>query len=240
MDERLTKNEKKALRQEKWQEEIRKQETKNKIQTIGYWALGALLVGLGLWALIAFSSGTTTNTAALKQPPITSSDFQINPSGKVTLVEYADFQCPACKAYYPVVKQLQKDYGDKLRFVYRMFPLKTVHQNAMNSAKAAYASSKQGKFWEMHDKLFETQTSWATIPDPQATFIGYAKDLGLDTAQFSKDYNSSETIDFVNKSYDTAITIGLSSTPTFFVNGKQIDNPNGYSEFKKLIDAALK
>lgn len=241
MDEKLTKDEKKHLRQEEWREKADKEQKKRLYQTIGAWSFGGLLVVLAIWALVVFSSGSSSlSSASLKQPPVTAKDFQSNPGAKTTLVEYADFQCPACKAYYPVVKQLGKDYGTKLNVVYRMFPLKTVHQNALVSARAAYAASLQGKFWEMHDTLFETQDSWATLPDPESVFVGYAKELALNTDTFKKDYESQSTSDFVNNSYDGATNVGVNSTPTFFLNGKQLENPAGYTDFKKLIDQAVK
>lgn len=242
MDQKLTKDEKKALRQEEWKEKAERERKQGLYKTLAYWSFGGLLVILGIWALVAFSGGSSsTSTSAIKLPAVTASDFQAgSPSAKATLVEYADFQCPACKAYYPVVKQLQSLYGDKLHFVYRFFPLKTIHRNGVNSAKAAYAASLQSRFWDMHDKLFETQEKWAELADPEATFIGYAKDLSLNTDTFKKDYEASTTLDFVNKSYDTDTSMGLNSTPTFFLNGKQMDNPNGYQPFKDAIDAVLK
>lgn len=239
MEEHLTKDEKKALRHQEWEEKAEKERKSQLMKTISYWAFGALIVALGIWALIVFSQGTTTSTASIKIPALTSKDFQSNPGAKVTLVEYADFECPACKAYYPVVKQVQAQYGSKLNLVYRMFPLKTIHPNAVNSGKAAYAANLQGKFWEMHDKLFDTQDSWAGLPDPESTFISYAKDLGLNTDQFKKDYEASNTDTLVNNSYDQATNIGLNATPTFFLNGTQIQ-PASLADFTKLIDNALK
>jgi len=92
----------------------------------------------------------------------------------------------------------------------------------------------------MHNRLFDTQDSWATLPDPESVFVGYAKDLGLDTDTFKKDYEAQATSDFVNNSYDAALNVGVNSTPTFFLNGKQLTNPAGYTDFKKLVDEALK
>ncbi|HYK08260.1 MAG TPA: thioredoxin domain-containing protein [Candidatus Eisenbacteria bacterium] len=242
MDEKLTKDERKHLRQEEWREKADKEQKKKLYQTVAWWSFGGMLLVLAIWALVVFSQGSSSlSSATLKQPPVTKADFQTNPSGaKATLVEYADFQCPACKAYDPIVRQLLKDYGEKLNLVYRMFPLKTVHQNAINSAKAAYAASLQGKFWEMHNRLFDAQDSWATLPDPESVYVGYTKDLGLDTNTFKKDYEAQATSDFVNNSYDAALNVGVNSTPTFFLNGNQLTNPAGYADFKKLIDQAVK
>ena len=242
MEEHLTKDEKKALRQEEWKEKIDKERKNNFYKTIAAWSFGGLLLVLAIWALVAFSKGSTTTstTPDIKSPAVTSNDYQSNPSSaRLTLIEYADFQCPACKAYYPIVKQLQADFGQNLNVVYRFFPLKTIHQNAINSAKAAYASGIQGKFWEMHDKLFETQDNWATVLDPESLFTQYAKSLGLNTSQFTKDYEASSTNDFVNSSYDSAVNLGLNSTPSFFLNGSLIQNPAGYQPFKILLGDSL-
>lgn len=241
MDQKLTKDEKKALRQDEWREKLDKEKKDRFWKSVALWSLGGMLLVLALWALVIFSSTPASqSTSSLTIPAPSASDYQSNPTGaKATLTEYADFQCPACKAYYPIVKQVQENYGNKLNVVYRFFPLKTIHQNAVNSAKAAYAAGKQGKFWDMHDKLFVTQDSWATVSDPESTFIVYAKSLNLNTDQFKKDYQSAAADAFVNTSYDNATAIGLNSTPTFFLNGKQIDNPQGYAAFKTVIDKAL-
>lgn len=241
MEPRLTKDEKKVLRQEDTRQKMEAEQKRSFWKKVALWSAAGLLVVLGLWALVIFSTGSSSPTASIKLPPLTKTDYQSNPTAPVTLVEYADFQCPACKAYYPLIKQLQSDFGSKLNVVYRFFPLKTIHQNAINTAKAAYAAGLQGKFWQMHDKLFETQDTWATLPDPEPTLLSYAKDLGLDAAQFKKDYEAGSTLVVVNTAYDADVAMGLNSTPTFFLQGKQIlNNPQSYSDFKALIAKYLK
>ena len=242
MEEKLTKDEKKALRQEEWKTKAQEEQKRKLYKTIALWSFGGLLLVLALWALAAFSSGTQQQSAAtLTAPKVTAGDFQTNPLGaQVTLTEYADFECPACKAYYPLVKQLQQQFGSKLNVVYRFFPLKTIHPNAINSAKAAYAASKQGKFWQMHDKLFDTQDTWAPLTNPEPTFLAYAKDVGLNVSQFQKDYEAPTTDTFVNNAYNADVAMGLNATPTFFINNKEITNPQSYQDFVKLIQQALK
>ncbi|MFZ2200130.1 MAG: thioredoxin domain-containing protein, partial [Microgenomates group bacterium] len=111
-------------------------------------------------------------------------------SGGVTLVEFSDFQCPACLSVQAPLKDLLKKYDGKITFVYRYFPLTQIHKNAQMSAQAAEAAGLQGKFWEMHDKLFETQTEWEGITNPTETFIKYAETLGLDIAKFRVELES--------------------------------------------------
>src|SRR6266704_5249082 len=109
--------------------------------------------------------------------------IQGDPKALLTLVEYGDYQCPYCGAAYPEVKKAQKELGPELRFVFRNFPLTNMHEHAMNAAETAEAASVQGKFWPMHDFLYEHQ---ATLGDPGVA-LGYAKKLGLDTQRFERE-----------------------------------------------------
>lgn len=159
----------------------------------------------------------------------------------VTLIEYADFQCPGCGSYYPILKSLEQTYEGKVRFVFRHFPLTQIHPNAFAASRAAEAAGKQNKFFEMHDKLFETQQAWGqTTTNQQSLFEGYAKELGLDIVKFKADYVSGETADRINLDVTTGQeTFGVNSTPTFILNGNKISNPKDIDSFKKVIDAEL-
>lgn len=176
-----------------------------------------------------------------KQPaPTPSQNVKGEATASATLVEYSDFQCPACAAYYPVVKQLNKDYAGKLRFVYRYFPLRTIHQNAEISSIAAEAAARQNKFWEMHDLLFENQTEWSNLQDPKEKFKEYAKFIGLDMEKFQNDLNSKEAKDKVEADYQSGLSLGVNATPTFFLNDQKIQNPKTYEEFKIKIEEVFK
>lgn len=156
-----------------------------------------------------------------------------------TLVEYSDFQCPACAAYYPVLKQLNKDFEGKLRFVYRYFPLRNIHKNAEIASIAAEAAGRQNKFWEMHDLLFENQTEWSNLSDPREKFKEYAKFIGLDMEKFQNDLNSKEVKDKVEADYQNGLSLKVNATPTFFLNDQKISNPRTYEEFKIKIEEVL-
>lgn len=161
-----------------------------------------------------------------------------NPDAKVTLVEYLDFECEACKAYYPVIKQLGTEFPNDLRVVTRYFPLPG-HRNSMTAAIAVEAASKQGKYWEMHDKLFETQDTWGNKQTPNAQiFEQYAQEIGLDMAKFKVDVVDPATKDRVQRDFDASEKLGNSSTPSLFVQGKKVQ-PRGYEEFKALIQAEV-
>lgn len=161
-------------------------------------------------------------------------------TASATLVEYSDFQCPACAVYYPVIKQINKDFKGKIRFVYRYFPLRTTHKNAEISSIAAEAAGRQNKFWEMHDLLFENQNEWSNLADPREKFTEYAKFIGLDMDKFQNDLNSKEIKNRVEADYQNGLSLGVNATPTFFLNDQKIANPRTYEEFRIKIEEVLK
>jgi protein-disulfide isomerase len=163
-------------------------------------------------------------------------------SGKkgVTLIEYGDYQCPACGAYYPLVKSLADKYKDDIYLQFSNFPLQTIHQNAFAGARAAEAADKQGKFWEMHNLLYEQQTTWSAGNNPQVYFDQYAQQLGLNITQFDQDFASSAVNDLINADIKAGQAIGADSTPTFVLDGKKIDNnPQSQDAFNKLIEKEI-
>ena len=161
-----------------------------------------------------------------------------NAEAKVTLTEYSDFQCPACGQFYPILKTVMEDYGDQIRFEYRHFPLITIHPHAASAARAAEAAGQQGKFWEMHDMLFENQTTWSNSSNPTAVFVGYAEELGLDTATFKRHMNASVITNAVNDSFNEARGLGFTGTPSFQLNGERMTFET-YDDFISQIEAAI-
>lgn len=171
---------------------------------------------------------------------ITEIDHVLGPAtAPLTLIEYADFQCPTCAVYAPVMDELQAAYPEDLRIVYRFFPLQTLHPNATLSSKTAEAAGKQGKFFEMHDILFDRQQDWSSLKDPHDLFASYAENMGLNVDQFKADLESQETADRVSADYRSGLSAGISGTPTFFLNGEPLENPRGLEAFKAAIDAKL-
>lgn len=171
---------------------------------------------------------------------VKSDDWSKGPmEAPITIVEYLDFECEACKAYYSVTKQLNEEYKDKIRFVVRYFPLPG-HKNSMNSAMAVEAAGKQGKFWEMHDVLYENQEDWGekAVSDP-GIFEEYAKQVGLDMEKYNVDIKTQEIKDRINRDKSSGNSLGIQGTPTFFINGERIPNPKGYEDFKNLIDGLM-
>jgi protein-disulfide isomerase len=161
-------------------------------------------------------------------------------SKSVTLVEYGDYQCPACEQYYPVVKQVIAKYKDDIKFQFRNLPLTQIHPNAFVGARAAEAASLQNKFWEMHDLLYDNQTTWSEASNPSDYFNEYATQLGLNVDQFKKDYASSAVNSTINADIDAFNKTGAATqTPTFFLDGKRIDTDSNLASFEKLLDAEI-
>lgn len=200
-------------------------------------AIVAILVIFGgvFWYM---RDGSSSNTNSTSSEPTN----HVSGEGKknVTLIEYGDFQCPACGSYYPIVKQLKEQYKEDIIFQFRNFPLTQIHPNAMASHRAAEAADKQGKFWEMHDTLYENQDAWESASNPSSIFESYAGSLGLNIDQYRQDVASSETNDRINADIKAGQALGATSTPTFVLDGKKIEeNPRDIESFTKLIDEAI-
>lgn len=161
-----------------------------------------------------------------------------NPEAKTVLVEYSDFQCPACAQFYPVVREIVQEHGDNLKVEYRHFPLINIHPQAVPAAKAAEAAGVQGKFWEMHDKLFDNQATWSRSSSATAYFKQYAEEIGLDVDKFKRHMDSSMIAGAINNSFNEARDLGFTGTPTFLLNGVQMEFTT-FEDFKGQIEAAI-
>lgn len=155
----------------------------------------------------------------------------------VTIVEYADIQCPACKTYHPMVNEILNSYPDRVKLIFKHYPLISIHPNAMPAAKAAEAAGRQGKFFEFVDLAYEKQAEWSALPNARGKFEEYAASLGLDVEKFKKDFDDPEIEKTINEQRDEGSKNGVTGTPTFFVNGERIQNPSGLDEFKKIIES---
>ncbi|WDZ82726.1 DsbA family protein [Micromonospora cathayae] len=160
-------------------------------------------------------------------------------AGRVTLVEFLDFECESCAAAYPAVSELLTTYGDRITFVVRYFPIPS-HPNAELAARVAQAAANQGRFADMYAKLFENQTDWSHRDDPQtATFLGYARALGLDMTRFQRDLDDPATAARVAKDRTDGLAAGVTGTPTFFLNGRHLSEVRTQQDLTDAIDAAL-
>ena len=160
-----------------------------------------------------------------------------NKSAQIILVEYSDFQCPSCARYYRITKRLTEELGNDFQLNFRHYPLKK-HANAELAAKSAEAAGRQGKFWEMHDLLFERQKEWTRKKNEDAGrfFVQYAVSLNLNVEQFQSDLHSQTVTNKVHNDARSGRRSGVKGTPTFFLNGQKIaDKPRSYETFKDLI-----
>lgn len=239
-DKQLTKKEKRALAKEEKRRAREQKERTGKLQKI--------VIGLLILAGLSYGGYRLVRWINAPQPEIAQAEIEVagdewikgNPQASVTLVEYSDFQCPACKNFSPLVRRLSDEFSDDVRVVYRQLPLISIHRNAFDAAKASEAAGRQGKFWEMHDKLFENQDKWESDSSPEDKFEEYAKELGLDLDRYKADYDSDEVKDDVNSDVSTANRLGLSSTPSFILDGRKIENPRSYDDFKSLIEDEIR
>ena len=207
--------------------------------TIVLWGIIAALVVISVLGFI-FGRGQPQPTNKIgSPPPMAAADWlRGDLAAKAVLIEYSDFECPACAAYYPLVRQMEEKFGASLAFVYRHFPLPT-HRNAELAALAAEAAGRQGQFWTMHDWLFEHQTDWAGKSKAEEIFTRAAGELALDKNLFVAALSAKELKDKVLASYREAQTLKLARTPTFFLNGQELPLPITAAALEKIIAEKL-
>ena len=175
------------------------------------------------------------NEPAMLTPPVSGRDHAEGPANApVTLVEYGDYQCPYCGAAFPVVKRLQRALGTKLRFVFRNFPLTQAHPYAMIAAEAAEAAALQGKFWAMHDLLYENQEFLQ--PD---LLPAWAEKLGLDVEEWGKAIKQADVFKRIKEDRMSGIRSGVNGTPCFFINGTRYDGTPDYESLVTALEEPL-
>ncbi len=197
--------------------------------------LGVALVSA--WALKKRSSGTVTPiTNNPNSPPHANTNDTVvtgvagaepphilGPnSAPAKLEEFGDFECPPCGALHPILVQMHKEFGDKLQITFREFPLAPAHQHAIAAASAAEAAGLQGKFWEMHDLLYENQKAWHEAFDVRPIFEGFAKQIGLDMNRYQNDLNSDQVAERILNDGKRGHSMGVKGTPTVFLNGREV------------------
>ncbi|MBI5400616.1 MAG: thioredoxin domain-containing protein [Candidatus Yonathbacteria bacterium] len=202
-------------------------------------ALVVVIAGIGAWQVATGPKAELprkdgTMSLALDQTDHTKG----SKTPKVTFVEYSDFQCPACGAYYPMLEEMFAEYKDRISFTYRHFPLPQ-HKNALPAAYASEAAGNQGKFWEMADLIFKNQSDWSESISAQIIFEGYAQKIGLNIAQFKTDMKSDAVKARVERDRKSGQLSNIDHTPTFFINGKIATNPRSKEELKALIEYAI-
>lgn len=201
-------------------------------------------VGIIFFALFAFLIyRTSTGPQTIADPALLiadSSHMTGTKDAKVNIVEFGDYQCPACAYANPIVQQLIAEYKDnpEVNFVFRNFPLPQ-HSNGMVAAEAAEAAGAQGKFLEMVDILYKNQNEWSGNSKPLEIFAGYAQKLGLNVKDFNDSINQKKFQEVINKDRSDGQALGVNSTPTFFINGEKFEGGLSFDAFKKKIDERL-
>ena len=220
------------------------------ISTIGFFSLLPKIYGSGDGSdkILGTTTGTTPTPAApqptqppapdsSKLPAVSSSDYVRGPeNAKITLIEYSDFQCPFCLRHTPTMEKILTEYKGKVKLIYRHFPLTSIHPEAQKAAEASECAGDQGKFWEMHDKIFEANAASNMSVE---TWKKIAKDLGLNTTKFNSCLDSGQFASKVNSEQIAGAEAGVEGTPATFVNGRLVSGAVPYEQFKSIIDSLL-
>ena len=171
-------------------------------------------------------------------PPVGENDHALGPAdAPVTLVEYGDYECPHCYRAHPMLKRIVANLGDRLHFVFRNFPLTEIHPHALHAAEAAEAAADQGKFWEMHDTIYEHQQDGPLALEDRA-LVGYAEELGLDARRVASALATDAYEERVRADFMSGVRSGVNGTPTFFINGQRFDEEWGERELLAAIEEA--
>ena len=202
----------------------------------------AAIVG-GTWLLRAPQRPANANNAQIAansqgaDPP----RIRGEANAPVTIEEFGDFQCPPCAQTHPLLKRIEAQYGSRLRVIFRNFPLANIHPHAVNAARAAEAAGLQGKYWEMHDMIYENQATWTAAERPQDIFTSYARALNLDVDRFTNDARSGEVMERIRNDFARGTSLGVTGTPTLFLNGRELRADEiTTAGLTAAIDAALR
>lgn len=213
----------------------------------GVFVLGATFGGGSIFGINNPGTGTPTQPTNPTQPgsegnfaalAAVSNDDHIrgDEDAKITMIEFSDFECPFCARFHPTVKQILDEYEGDVRVVYRHFPLRSIHPMAQKAAEASECAADQGKFWEMHDKLFDLNSAGTLTLEGMK---GAAQQLGLNTSSFNNCLDSGEMAAAVDEDYNDGLAGGVSGTPGTFVNGQYLAGALPYEQVKAIIDQLL-
>lgn len=214
----------------------------SKIWVGGLVALSVVIFGVILAANSKNAAPVTPTTVTADQATILTirdaDHIRGNPAAPVTLIEYGDFQCPGCAGVEPLLQQLIVEHGQTVRLIYRHFPLTAQHEHAELMARAAEAADRQGRFFDLHDRIFAEQTRWSTAPDARQLVVQYIRELGLNVDQFERDLSDSAISARIAKDKGEAAALRLPGTPSFFLNGQTLATPRSYADLVAAVSAA--
>src|SRR5262245_49612236 len=187
-------------------------------------AVLGVAIGAGVWMYRSAQSQLAPTPTPTSAPAVTPNVSTVK--GVVTIEEFGDYQCPPCGALHPILKTLKSEYGNRIRLIFYHYPLTQLHKHALEASYAAVAAGLQGKFWEMHDLLYENQSVWSEVGDFRPVAINFALKLGLDTGRFTKDMDGLKVMAIVSDDEQRANAFGVNGTPTVFINGRMVPNDN--------------
>lgn len=208
-----------------------------------------LTIGLAVAAVLAVVGAVTLSGSSSREPAPPGADpsalvrpdshrLSTAPDGRVTFVEFLDFECEACRAAFPAVEELREAYQGRVTFVLRYFPIPS-HTNAENAALAVEAAARQGQLEAMYRRMYQTQTTWGEQQESRAgLFRDFARDLGLDLAAYDRTVADPATLARIRADRDDGVALGVTGTPSFFVNGTRL-RPNDINDLRAAIDGAL-
>jgi protein-disulfide isomerase len=214
---------------------------RQKKRKLPFLIIGAVLLLVAAGAFWSYNSQKQTGTSRAgvsgAQPPHTLGA----PDARVTIEEFGDFQCPSCGIIHPALKKLESEYGSRISFTFREFPLAQIHPNAVEAARAAEAAGLQGHFWEMHDRLYDYQAAWSDSKEVRSVFAQYATDLGLDSARLRRDMDSDLVKERLAADQRRGVSLRVTGTPTLFINGREVP-ADALTEggLRALIESGLK
>jgi len=207
----------------------------------GKFFLGVIIAAiLAIGGFVLFSNGDGATNSSQKIDIDASIGYKRGPDNAlVKIIEFGDFQCQACAGAAENFEKIQENNPEKVQIIYRHFPLTEIHRNAYSSAQAAEAAGAQGKFWEMYNLLFINQSTWSDLGDATEFYVEAAKTLGLDENKFRNELNNDDFKKKINFDSDFGDKVGVNSTPTFFINGKQFTGGRSIEDWQKAVDQAL-
>jgi protein-disulfide isomerase len=221
--------------------------------SLPFFIIGVVLVGV-IAAVVLLSRQSSSNSTPAQnttsstnqtqrmtpQPGAPNPYTRGMPTARVTVEEFSDFQCPACGGFEPGLRRVMNDYGDRVQFIFRNYPL-PMHKYAFLAARAAEAAGVQGKFWEMHDLIYDNQKEWSDSMEPRVQFESYATRLGLDVQRYKADMERQEIAERIKADYVRGTSVGVGGTPTVYLNGRQLVPGQLITEeiLRREIDAAL-
>lgn len=197
-----------------------------------------VLIAIGFLVIIIFATSVLTTyekTNISNFPKITSKNPSLGEKGaEIQIIEFGDFQCPYCQSLSTLFRQLYFEYQGKVRLVWKDFPLTTIHDQSLKAALAARCAQEQGKFWEMHDKLFENQKNLG-----EELYLSLAKEIGLEENKFSNCLISDKTLDLIAEDLQEGVRLGVEGTPHFYINQYVITELIDYERLKSVVDLLL-